>query len=74
MLVRSEDLEDAILKVQYVKLVVECDAPHLRFQKSTKILVSKRSQFVLIQLDKPVYTPRQTGKGPEDCDLICIVT
>lgn len=47
---------------QYVYLVAKSDDAHLRFQKETKVLLSYQDGLVLIQTDKPIYTPKQFVK------------
>ena len=46
---------------QYVYLVVKSDDPHFRFQKEATILLSYKDGMILIQTDKPIYTPKQSG-------------
>ena len=48
---------------QYVYLVAKSDDGHFQFQKEAKILLSYRDGMVFIQTDKPIYTPRQSGKN-----------
>ena len=48
---------------QYVHLVAKSDDAHFQFQREAKILLSCRDGMVFIQMDKPVYTPRQSGKN-----------
>nr|BAH22724.1 complement component C3 precursor [Nematostella vectensis] len=47
---------------QYVYLVAQCDDPKLKFKKEVKVLLSYRDGVILIQTDKPIYTPDQTVK------------
>ena len=57
--VKPEDLLDThtVIK-QYVYLVAKSDDGHFHFQ-----LLSYRDGMVFIQTDKPIYTPRQSGKN-----------
>ncbi|XP_031570486.1 A.superbus venom factor 1-like [Actinia tenebrosa] len=47
---------------QYLYLVATCNDPQLVFHKETKVLLSYRDKIVLVQTDKPIYTPKQTVK------------
>ena len=61
-----EELPDtASLDKQYVYLVAKCDDAHFQFHKEAKILLSYKDGMVFIQTDKPIYTPKQSGKN---CD------
>ena len=61
---KPEDLPDInSVDKQYVYLVAKSDDGHFQFQKEAKILLSYRDGMVFIQTDKPVYTPRQSGKN-----------
>uniref|UniRef100_A0A224YUW9 Gov platelet alloantigens n=1 Tax=Rhipicephalus zambeziensis TaxID=60191 RepID=A0A224YUW9_9ACAR len=42
---------------RYVSLVVECYA---LFKKEARLLISDKSGYLLLQSDKPIYTPKQT--------------
>lgn len=62
--VEPENLPDTnSVDKQYVYLVAKSDDGHFQFQKEAKILLSYRDGMVFIQTDKPVYTPRQSGKN-----------
>ena len=62
--VRPEDLPDTnSVDKQYVYLVAKSDDGHFQFNKEAKILLSYRDGMVFIQTDKPIYTPRQSGKN-----------
>ncbi|KAK3730060.1 hypothetical protein QZH41_009569, partial [Actinostola sp. cb2023] len=47
---------------QYLYLVAVCNDPQMVFYKEVKILLSYKDKIVLVQTDKPVYTPLQTVK------------
>lgn len=62
--VDPKDLPDVnSVDKQYVYLVAKSDDGHFQFHKEAKILLSYRDGMVFIQTDKPVYTPRQSGKN-----------
>ncbi|XP_075729276.1 complement C3 isoform X1 [Rhipicephalus microplus] len=42
---------------RYVSLVVECYA---LYKKEARLLISDKSGYLLLQSDKPIYTPKQT--------------
>jgi len=59
--VRPSDVPDqGSLDKQYVYLVAS--SPQLNFKQESKILLSFRNGIILIQTDKPIYTPKQTGE------------
>ena len=61
--VEPQDLPDInTVNKQYVYLVAKSDDGHFQFHKEAKILLSYRDRMVFIETDKPIYTPRQTGK------------
>lgn len=61
---KPEDLLDThTVYKQHVYLVAKSDDGHFQFIKEAKILVSYRDGMVFIQTDKPIYTPRQSGKN-----------
>ena len=47
---------------QYLYLVAMSSDPQLFIFKKVKILLSYMDKIVLLQTDKPIYTPLQTGK------------
>ena len=68
----SEDLPDtSSVDKQYVYLVAKSDDGHFQFQKEAKILLSYRDGMVFIQTDKPIYTPRQSGKSTTPQAICC---
>lgn len=63
--VEPKDLPDtSSVDKQYVYLVAKSDDGHFQFHKEAKILLSYRDGIVFIQIDKPIYTPRQRGGNP----------
>ena len=61
--VDPKDLPDTnSVDKQYVYLVAKSDDGHFQFHKEAKILLSYKDGMVFIQTDKPIYTPRQSGK------------
>nr|BAJ05269.1 complement component C3 precursor [Diadumene lineata] len=57
--VNPSDVPDqGSLDKQYVYLVAS--SPQLKFKQESKILLSFRNGIILIQTDKPIYTPKQT--------------
>ena len=54
--------DTASVDKQFVYLVAKSDNAHFSFHKEAKILLSYKDGMVLIQTDKPIYTPRQSGK------------
>ena len=61
--VEPEDLPDTnSVDKQYVYLVAKSDDGHFQFHKEAKILLSYNDGMVFIQTDKPIYTPRQSGR------------
>ena len=54
--------DTASVDKQYVYLVAKSDDAHFSFHKEAKILLSYKDGMVFIQTDKPIYTPRQSGK------------
>ena len=58
-----QDLSDpSSVDKQYIYLIAKSDDGHFQFHKEAKILLSYKDGVVFIQTDKPVYTPRQSGK------------
>ena len=59
---------------QYVCLVAKSDDGHFQFHQEARILLSYKDGMVFIQTDKPIYTPRQSGKelAPDHNDL-CVI-
>ena len=47
---------------QFVYLVAKSKDAHFSFRREAKILLSYKDGMVFIQTDKPIYTPRQSGK------------
>lgn len=61
--VDPQDLSDpSSVDKQYIYLIAKSDDGHFQFHKEAKILLSYKDGVVFIQTDKPVYTPRQSGK------------
>ena len=61
---KPEDLPDInSVDKQYVYIVAKSDDGHFQFQREAKILLSYKDRMVFIQTDKPIYTPRQSGKN-----------
>ena len=61
-LLQSSDIsatDDAT--VQYVVLIAESSFPQMSFLERAVILLSRKSGYIFIQTDKPVYTPNQEG-------------
>ena len=54
--------DTASVDKQFVYLVAKSDDAHFSFHKEAKILLSYKDGMVFIQTDKPIYTPRQSGK------------
>lgn len=48
--------------VQYVALIAESSFPQMSFTERAVILLSRKSGYIFIQTDKPVYTPNQEVK------------
>ena len=59
----AADLPDTtFVDKQFVYLVAKSKDAHFSFRKEAKILLSYKDGMVFIQTDKPIYTPRQSGK------------